>query len=410
MLTFPSTSSACSPKSDSPSSILRPPILRPRVPARANQPHPTHARPRIEARVHRHGELPESRTPEATAGASASTFVSAFIKNGIQNRYDIESALSYVAEKMLMPTSDSGDPRITLFGGFDEAKPYTPGFNPLQAGFHAILEICREQHQERQNSSPSSGRTPSTTVASAWGEVMTTTPAPLPPTRLLLELRTKAISARWLKKSPCCSDAKSLLTGCRWFGLLQAIIAGQNTQQQRVRFGDRVTKMARPIIVQKPIRDYAQSSGNDRLLSLLDKFKDFRANQATPGRRVVKANQNEITGEGTGLREHFVGLGAARVDPGGQCQSGRYRRRWLDYPAQESGVGVSQSVGRSFGCDGQGRRVEGDQDDRGSVGVCTRPMQGHISRMWRGDTLVLGENLVAAIFCGRFWRIFQVQA
>ena len=68
--------------------------------------------------------------------------VSALIKNGIHHQYDIEAALSYVAEKMLMPTSDTGEPRTTLFGGFDEKRPYTPNFNPLQARFLKFLQFA----------------------------------------------------------------------------------------------------------------------------------------------------------------------------------------------------------------------------------------------------------------------------
>ena len=47
--------------------------------------------------------------------------VGALIKNGIHRRYDMEAALSYIFEKMVMDKSDTGESRTTLFGGFDDA-------------------------------------------------------------------------------------------------------------------------------------------------------------------------------------------------------------------------------------------------------------------------------------------------
>ena len=64
------------------------------------------------------------------------------IKNGVNDRFDIEGALSYIFEKMMMPTSNTGEPRNTLFGGFDEKQPYTSGFNPLQARFMSFLKFA----------------------------------------------------------------------------------------------------------------------------------------------------------------------------------------------------------------------------------------------------------------------------
>src|SRR4051812_44372960 len=44
--------------------------------------------------------------------------VSALIRHGVHRAYDIEAAIGYVVEKMLVPTSEAGGPRATLFGGF----------------------------------------------------------------------------------------------------------------------------------------------------------------------------------------------------------------------------------------------------------------------------------------------------
>jgi hypothetical protein len=71
----------------------------------------------------------------------AEYILAALVKNGVHDRYDIEAALAYVAEKMLMATSASGGQRKTLFGSFEE-RPHDPGFNPLQARFMSFLQFA----------------------------------------------------------------------------------------------------------------------------------------------------------------------------------------------------------------------------------------------------------------------------
>jgi len=68
--------------------------------------------------------------------------VSALIKNGIHNRYDIEAAVAYVVEKMLMEKGEAGEPRTTVFGGFEERPGQEPDFNPLQPRFMKYLQYA----------------------------------------------------------------------------------------------------------------------------------------------------------------------------------------------------------------------------------------------------------------------------
>src|SRR5689334_15110768 len=46
--------------------------------------------------------------------------LSALVRQGLHTRYDLEAALGYVMEKMLLPQKDTGEPRATVFGGFTE--------------------------------------------------------------------------------------------------------------------------------------------------------------------------------------------------------------------------------------------------------------------------------------------------
>src|SRR5262245_38600606 len=66
----------------------------------------------------------------------------ALLHNGIQHRYDIEAALQYVVEKMLLDRSETaGQTKVSLFGGFKEKPDYTGG-NPLLVRFLSYLRAA----------------------------------------------------------------------------------------------------------------------------------------------------------------------------------------------------------------------------------------------------------------------------
>jgi len=67
--------------------------------------------------------------------------VSALLRNGIHYRYDIEACLSYIFQKMMMDKSETGQPRVTVFGGFEERPGYVDG-NPLQVQFMKYLQFA----------------------------------------------------------------------------------------------------------------------------------------------------------------------------------------------------------------------------------------------------------------------------
>ena len=69
--------------------------------------------------------------------------VGTLIKNGVHARYDLEAALAYVVEKMLMDKGEHGEPHITVFGGFEERPDYVEG-NPLSGPVLEIPPVCGE--------------------------------------------------------------------------------------------------------------------------------------------------------------------------------------------------------------------------------------------------------------------------
>src|SRR4051794_40243676 len=72
------------------------------------------------------------RTSRGCQGFAAYIHAS-LLKNGIHNQFDVEAALQYVIEKMLMTTAeDTGKPKANLFAGFTTRQGETPDFNPVQ--------------------------------------------------------------------------------------------------------------------------------------------------------------------------------------------------------------------------------------------------------------------------------------
>lgn len=130
----------------------------------------------------------------------------------------------------------------------------------------------------------------------------------------------------------------SLPYGLPLVDLFKAIISGKNSEQQRAQFGDRVARLARPIIL-RIIREYAESSGNYHLLSLVDKFKDFRANQpSAPSRKLAKTPKPLLP-----EKERDYASILSVIDrlgrPAGTADLGKYRRRWLEYPPRNPASG-----------------------------------------------------------------------
>ena len=87
------------------------------------------------------------------------------------------------------------------------------------------------------------------------------------------------------------------------------------------------------------IRQYAESSGNFHLLSLLNRFDGFKANQPTPqGRRLPKPVRQVLS-----EKERDYGSILSVLDrlgrPVGSADLGRFRRRWLEYPPRNPNSG-----------------------------------------------------------------------
>src|SRR5258708_28988859 len=78
------------------------------------------------------------------------------VHSEITNSYDIEAVLNYIAEKLLMDKTFTGERKVTVFDDFDETRPFDGDKNPLQARFlhflrFAINNVRRGQVQRLSN-------------------------------------------------------------------------------------------------------------------------------------------------------------------------------------------------------------------------------------------------------------------
>jgi hypothetical protein len=205
-----------------------------------------------------------------TGCVAFSTYILAALRRAnIADRYDIESALAYVMERMLMGPS--------LFKGFQE-RDYVSG-NPLQARFMKYLQFAVRNIR--------SGKIPRlanvASLPSREGGRLKRVPA------------EESIPARRSVESDLAeliADISDILrTRERSLGVplvaqFKAMLSGSKATEVRREFGDRKSRRAKAVILQV-VRDYAEKSDNYALLNLLG-----RREQGASPRRMERQPAN----------------------------------------------------------------------------------------------------------------------
>lgn len=265
---------------------------------------------------------------------------SALLKNGIQHRYDVEAALHYVVAKMLMDKADDGSPRITLFNGFEDRPSQTPDFNPLQARFLKYLQFA--VNNIRNGKIPrlaNAEQRPHGTISIGQGRTKEGDPANgVSPDEIASRASADADLGEMIEDILGLLRAKEPAYSLPLAALFHAIMAGERSEQQAKRFGDRATKIGRQVILQV-MRDYAEKTENHRLLYLLKQFEGFRSNQPMPSKpKPVKAAKPQLS-EKEQDYSSIASVIARFKRPVGSADLGKYRRRWLDYPPRNSTSG-----------------------------------------------------------------------
>jgi len=265
--------------------------------------------------------------------------LSALVKNGVHQQYDIEAALGYVFEKLMMPVSEKGEPRTTLFSGFDADHPDAP--QQLQARFMLFLQYAvRNIRKGKVPRLSNTERRPQGTVSIVPGRTAKDEPAAgVSPEQIAARPSDDTDLQELIQDITLLLRQKEKAYPVNLTGLFQSMMAGENVAQQRKQFGDRTARVGRQIIV-RTMEEYALSTGNHRLLRLLDQFKDFKANQPSPPRRTLaKPAKPQLA---PGKEKDFASI-LSVIDklgrPAGTADLGKYRRRWLDYPPREAASG-----------------------------------------------------------------------
>jgi hypothetical protein len=266
--------------------------------------------------------------------------LSALIRQGLHTRYDLEAVLGYIFEKLLMPHKDTGEPRATVFGGFQERPDFIPGTNPLQARFlaflgNAISNIRQNKVPRLSNVEPR----PQGTVSIGLGRGQPGDPAGgISPEQIAARPSGEADLGEMVRDIEGLLRKQERAAGLPLVPIFRAMMGGMGSHDQRQKFGDRPTRAARPVIVQT-IQDYARSTGNQALLNLLRRFEDFDATRPTPTTRRAAKPASPVLSD----RERdyaSIAQVVARFDrPVGTADLGRYRRRWLEYPPRDPSSG-----------------------------------------------------------------------
>lgn len=261
--------------------------------------------------------------------------VSTLVRQGVHHRYDVEAALGYVLEKMFLDKSvTTSQPRATLFGGFDEKRPYQPGENPLQARFLTFLSnAVRNITAGRIPRLSNIQKRPAGTLSIGAGRADKESGFASPD-----EIAAPSSSQRGLDE--LLGDIRGLLSrqegqyDLPLVDLFNDMMAGMRTAEQRRKYGDRATKFSRELILQT-IERYARATDNHALLKLLRRFEDYNpAKPMEPPRQVQKIKEPKLPPKQKDFAS-IIQVIEKLGRPVGTADLGKYRRRWLDYAPRD---------------------------------------------------------------------------
>lgn len=259
----------------------------------------------------------------------------ALVRHGVHRQADLEDVLSYIYSMMMLPQKDNGEPRATIFGGFDaDRNPASEG-NPLEARFRvAVGNAVRNIASGRIPRLLNTGGRPQGTMSIGQGRG---DPGTVSHDEIRGRPDNQAGVGELIGDINVLLQLKEAAYGLPLVALFNAMMAGQRMAEQRKRFGDLVARTGRQIIIQT-IKDYATSSGNHYLLQLLQRLKEPEVQLARP----VKAPPVARPVFSTPQTKDYASI-LSVVDrmgrPVGTADLGRYRRRWLEYAPRDPASG-----------------------------------------------------------------------
>lgn len=269
------------------------------------------------------------RCPVRDQSGACRSFTDYITGTLIRNRCglaDPEESFSQVYRQLMSPVNLQGQPRATLFGGFDESKPFGPGTNPLEARFkvsvgNAVRNLCAADRRQSQHGNLSI--VPAGRKEKIPGDAIAADEIPA---------RGQGDDEREVV-----GDIRELLAvkqretpGIPLLDLFQSIISGDTVPAQKVKFGGRAVDSGRKIIVQA-VEDYAQSTENWALLRLLGKIREPGAakavRQVKPARAKLPPDQQDFASIISVMERNGRTVTLARLQ--------KDRRRWTEWPPRD---------------------------------------------------------------------------
>lgn len=253
--------------------------------------------------------------------------VAVIVRNGLYRQFDMEAALGYIVEKMLMNR---------LFGGFEERPDYTRG-NPLLARFLKYLDFAVNNIRKGKIVRLANAeRRPEGMVSISQGRQKLGDPSlGVSPDEIAAPASGQGDLDELIGDIETVLRQKERLYPLHLVDQFRAMLAGQTVDQQRKVFGDRNARIARQVIIQS-MEDYARSSENYLLLRLLERLK---AGESSPRRTVSQPTPRPKVSD----QQRDYGSILSVVDrferPIGSADLGRYRRRWLEYRPRDAESG-----------------------------------------------------------------------
>ena len=228
------------------------------------------------------GNRPLQQSLESMRGMRWSSYILGSLLRSCPRTASVPDSLNFIAWRMLSPIGERGEPRKALFD-LDPQRDYDLSIgNPLLARFrtflmHDIRSICGGKIR-RLLLSPR--RPPTLSIM---------------PTRRKAEKKASTVSAEEIPDRPqsgeqeLYDDLLDLLkrqSTPEWplADLFMAILNGMPLKDQRRRFGHTRTDNMRQTL-KTLFRDYGIRTSNDRLVALMDKYQDFKANRPDPDRK-----------------------------------------------------------------------------------------------------------------------------
>jgi hypothetical protein len=262
--------------------------------------------------------------------------IGALTRNQIHRSADIEDALAYIYQNLMLDKKVTGAPKSTIFGGFDTERRSNLVGNPLLARFKTSLaNAIRNIASGRLSRFATTAGRPQGSIHISPGR---SRPGELAGMISAEEIPDRQNSEKGLAE--LVSDIAALLTRKETEhrlplnAMFGALIAGEPTAERRRQFGERAISKGKQVIV-RTIEDYARESGNSYLLGLLSRIEHPDETPSVKPPKTVPAFSSLKEKDYRSILDLLDRLGR----PVGTADLGRFRRRWLEYPPRDPSSG-----------------------------------------------------------------------